>query len=376
MNSMENSYTFENTSINQQNLSESRLHNGILMQMATQLHIGLCMINGAIENLASTVSNVSNSIDKQTEALRKRKYVLVDKFYNVYDEIVKMKYDEEKKCFMMFGKNHSWKIFITSDMDEYNFERLNTKLSYSELYDMVITLDYLVNTFGVEYSMDLFNSKISTDALKKLDELLEESKKESKKLHSDLDHLINAYGLENTKDLFVSKVNADGLKKLDKLLEESKKLDSDKTSKLSDYIKESCVSIDNMNKEISETLHYKRSIGECAIIILLVYIACALAIVLGVCLNAQVAWILGLVIGIIFFPMVGMWIWNYYRYKKQGHDVLTIKQLSEKENKLKKELEVLKSNVANEILSILCESDLKIKKVDSEIKKFVDSFRK
>ena len=88
------------------------------------------------------------------------------------------------------------------------------------------------------------------------------------------------------------------------------------------------------------------------------------------------AWILGLVIGIIFFPMVGMWIWNYYRYKKQGHGVLTIKQLSEKENKLKKELEALKSNVANEILSILCESDLKIKKADSEIKKFVDSFRK
>ena len=85
MDSFENGYVFENTIINQQNLSESRLRNGILMQMATQFHIGLCMINGAIENLASTVNNVSNSIDRQTEALRKRKYVLVDKFYNVYD---------------------------------------------------------------------------------------------------------------------------------------------------------------------------------------------------------------------------------------------------------------------------------------------------
>ena len=372
MNSMENSYTFENTSINQQNLSESRLHNGILMQMATQLHIGLCMINGAIENLASTVSNVSNSIDKQTEALRKRKYVLVDKFYNVYDEIVKMKYDEEKKCFMMFGKNHSWKIFITSDMDEYNFERLNTKLSYSELYDMVITLDYLVNTFGVEYSMDLFNSKISTDALKKLDELLEESKKESKKLDFDFDYLVNAYGLKNYIHLFRDKkVDVDSLKKLDKSLEESKKLDS----KFSDYIKESCVSIDNMNKEISKTLNYKQGI-EFAIIVLLVCIACALAIVLGVCLNAQVAWILGLTIGIIFFPIGGMLIWNCYHYKKQGYGGLTIKQLSEKENKLKKEFEVFNSNVANEILSILSEPDAKIKKVDSEIENFVDSFKK
>ena len=364
MNSFENSY-----------VSESRLRNGIITQMATQLHIGLCMINGAIENLASTVSNVSNSIDKQTEALRKRKYVLVDKFYNVYDEIVKMKYDEEKKCFMMFGKNHSWKIFITSDMGEYNFERLNTKLSYSELYDTVITLDYLTNDFDLEYSMDLFNSKISADALKKLDELLEESKKESKKLHSDLDHLINAYGLKNTNDLFVGKVNADALKKLDELLEESKKLDSDKTSKLSDYIKESCVSIDNMNKEISETMQYKQGIA-CAIVTLLVCIACALAIVLGLCLNAQVTWILGLSIGIIFFPIGCVVIWNYYHYKRQGYGVLTIEQLSEKENKLKKELEALKSNVANEILSILCEPDLKIKKVDSEIENFVDSFRK
>ena len=372
--------SMENTSINQQNLSESSLRNGILTQMAMQLHIGLCRINGAIKDLTSTVKNVSNSIDRQTEALRKRKYVLVDKFYNVYDEIVKMKYDEENKCFMVFGKDHSWKIFITSDMDEYNFERLNTKLSYSELYDTVITLDYLISTFGVEYSMDLFNSKIGADVWEKLDELLDESEKEAKKVDSYVDHLISAYGLKNTAHLFSQlhggKISADALKKLDKSLDESNKLDSDKTSKLSDYIKESCVSIDNMNKEISKTLHYKQSIGGCAIIILLVYIACALTIVLGVCLNAQGAWILGLVIGIIFSPMVGMWIWNYYRYKKQGHGVLTIKQLSEKENKLKKELEALKSNVANEILSILSEPESKIKKVDSEIKKFVDSFRK
>ena len=85
MDSLENNYAFENTIINQQNLSESRLRNGILMQMAMQLHIGICRINGAIKYLTSGANNVSNSIDRQTEALRKRKYVLVDKFYNVYD---------------------------------------------------------------------------------------------------------------------------------------------------------------------------------------------------------------------------------------------------------------------------------------------------
>lgn len=375
MDSFENSYAFENTIINQQNLSESRLRNGILTLMATELHIGLCGINGAIKDLANAVSNVSNSIDRQTEALRKRKYVLVDKFYNVYDEIVKMKYDEVNKYFMVFGKNHSWKIFITSDMDEYNFERLNTMLSYSELYDTAITLDYLANAFGVEYSMDLFNSKINADALKKLDEFLEESKKESKKLDSVIYYLTNEYGLKNYLDLLHGKVNADGLKKLDRSLEESKKLDSDQTSKLSDYIKESCVSIDNMNKEISKTMNYKQGIG-CAIVTLLVCVACALAIVLGLCLNAQVAWILGLTIGIIFFPIGCMVIWNYYHYKKQGYDGLTIEQLSEKENKLKKELEAFNSNVVNEILNILCEPESKIKKVDSEIKNFVDSFKK
>lgn len=367
--------SFENTIINQQNLSESRLRNGILMLMSTELHIGLCRINGAIEDLTISVSNVSNSIDKQTEALRKRKYVLVDKFYNVYDEIVKMKYDEGNKCFMMFGKNHSWKIFITSDMDEYNFERLNTRLSYSELYDTVITLDYLVNVFEVEYSMDLFNSKINADAVKKLDVLLEESKKESKKLDSTLNYLINGYGLENTMNLPVGKVNADALKKLDNSLDESKKLDSDQTSKLSDYIKESCVSIDNMNKEISKTMQYKQGIA-CAIVTLLVCIACALAIVLGLRFNAQVAWILGLTIGIIFFPIGCMVIWNYYHYKKQGYGGLTIEQLSEKENKLKKELEAFNSNVANEILNILFEPESKIKKIDSEIENFVGPFKK
>lgn len=375
MNSMENSCAFENTSINQRNLSESSLRNGILMQMAMQLHIGLCRINGAIKDLTSAVNNVSNSIDRQTEALRKRKYVLVDKFYNVYDEIVKMKYDEENKCFMVFGKDHSWKIFITSDMDEYNFERLNTKLSYSELYDTVITLDYLISAFGVEYSMDLFNSKIGVDVWEKLDESLEESGKESKKLDSDVNYLISAYGLVNTANLFVGKVNADALKKLDELLDESKKLDSETFSKLSDYIKESCIAIDNMNKEISKLTDYKLGIA-CAIVTLLVCIACALAIVLGLCLNAQAAWILGLTFGIIFFPIGCVVIWNYYHYKKQGYGGLTIEQLSEKENKLKKNLEVFNSNVANDIKSILSEGGRKIEKIDSEIKKFVDSFRK
>ena len=296
--------SFENTIINQQNLSESRLRNGILMQMATQLHIGLCMINGAIEDLASSVSNVSNSIDKQTEALRKRKYVLVDKFYNVYDEIVEMKYDEEKKCFMMFGKIHSWKIFITSDMDDYNFERLNTSLSYSELYDTVITLDYLVNTFGVEYSMDLFNSKI----------------------------------------------NADALKGLDVLLNKSEKLASEKASTLFNF-KKMCKEGIDLESEALDAEHDRRSI----IISLLVPIVGIPAFILTATSEAPLALAIGLLILTLVFPIVFPIVMGIKGSKK----------LSEKENYLKHEF----SNIKNEY-------DAKIKKVDSEIENFVDSFKK
>lgn len=285
MNSFENSY-----------VSESRLRNGILMQAATELHIGLCKINGAIEDLAGSVSNVSNSIDKQTEALRKRKYVLVDKFYNVYDEIVRMEYDEEKKCFMMFGKNHSWKIFITSDMDDYNFERLNTSLSYSELYDTVITLDYLVNTFGVEYSMDLFNSKISADALKGLDVLLNKSEK----------------------------------------------LTSEKASTLFNFEK--------MCKEEIDFEHNFLTI----IISVLVVIVGLVAFILTATSEAPLALSIWLLILTIFFPIVFPIVMEIKGPKKP----------SEKEDYLKQ-----LSNIKNVY-------DSKIKKADSEIENFVDSFRK
>ena len=297
--------SFENTIINQQNLSESRLRNGILMQMATQLHIGLCMINGAIEYLASSVSNVSNSIDKQTEALRKRKYVLVDKFYNVYDEIVKMKYDEEKKCFMMFGKNHSWKIFITSDMDEYNFERLNTKLSYSELYDMVITLDYLVNTFGVEYSMDLFNSKI----------------------------------------------NADALKGLDVLLNKSEKLTSEKASTLFNFEK-MCKERIDLESEILDDKHNFRSF---IISLLVVIVGLSAFLLTSTSEGAPLALTIGLLILTFVFPIVFPIVMAIKGPKKP----------SEEENYLKHGI----SNIKNAY-------DSKIKKADSEIENFVDSFRK
>lgn len=309
MASFENNYAFENTIINQQNLFESRLRNGILMQMATELHIGLCRINGAIEDLASSVSNVSNSIDKQTEALRKRKYVLVDKFYNLYDEIVKMKYDEEKKCFMVFGKNHSWKIFITSDMDDYNFERLNTSLSYSELYDTVITLDYLVNTFGVEYSMDLFNSKI----------------------------------------------NADALKGLDVLLNKSEKLTSEKASTLFNFEKMCKETIDS-ESEILDDEHSARTFIIFIIISLLVTIVGIPAFILTA-EEASPALVGGLLIFIIFFPIVFCIVMEIKGPKKE--------KLSEEENYLKHEF----SNIKNEY-------DSKIKKADSEIENFVDSFRK
>lgn len=337
MDVMESNYALANTTINYDKWIESHRRNDILRQMAKELNIGLCQINGAIKALTGAISN---SIDKQTEALRKRKYVLVDEFYNIYDEIVKTKYDEEKKCFMMFGKNHSWKIFITADMDEYNFERLNTKLSYSELYDTVITLDYLVNVFGIEYSMDLFNSRINTENWEKLDELLNKPKK----------------------------------------------LASEETSKISDYKKESFAPIHDMNEKIkdlaTEKRHYKEDSYsdpgiEPIIIASITYISCILAIVLGVCFNAQASWIIGLVIGIISSPGVGVAIWDYYHYKKQGYDPSTIiKQLSKKENELKKELEVFNSNVAQEILNIENEYRVKIKKADSEIKNFVDSFKK
>lgn len=338
----ESNYAFLNTKTNYDNLSENRHRNDILRRMTTELHIGLCQINGVIKDFASAVTN---SIDKQTEALRKRKYVLVDKFYNIYDEIVKTKYDEEKKCFMMFGKNHSWKIFITADMDEYNFERLNTKLSYSELYDTVITLDYLVNAFGIEYSMDLFNSRINTENWEKLDELLNKPKE----------------------------------------------LASEETSKISGYKKESFAPINDMNEKIRdlaiEKQHYiKDSISDPGIRHIIaasiLSIICILATVFAACLNAQNlgvqnVWILGLVFEFIFSVYLGLAIWNYYQYKKQGYNPSTIiKQLSEKENELKKELEVFNSNVAQEILNIENEYKVKIKKADSEIENFVDSFRK
>ena len=337
MDTMENNYALANTMINYNNLLENYHRNDILKQMVTELHIGTCQLNGSVKNLANVVGN---SIDKQTEALRKRKYVLVDKFYNVYDEIVKMKYDEEKKCFMMFGKNHSWKIFITSDMDEYNFERLNTKLSYSELYDTVITLDYLVNAFGVEYSMDLFNSKIDSKNWKKLDELLKKSAE----------------------------------------------LASEETSKISDYREESYSPIRDMTNKMKsleiEKRHYiedsYRNPGiKCIVIISIMLISCILAIILGACFNAEVAWIVGIVIGIVTIVPFSTMIWDYYHYKKQGYDPLTItKQLEEKEDKLKKELEVFNSNVAQGILNIENEYRVKIKKADYEIKDFVNSFRK
>lgn len=333
----ESNYAFLNTTINYDNLSESRHRNDILRQMTTELHIGLCQINGVIKDFASAVTN---SIDKQTEALRKRKYVLVDKFYNIYDEIVKTKYDEEKKCFMMFGKNHSWKIFITADMDEYNFERLNTKLSYSELYDTVITLDYLVNVFGIEYSMDLFNSRINTENWEKLDELLNKSKE----------------------------------------------LASEETSKISGYKKESFAPINDMNEKIRdlaiEKLHYIKDsysdpgVGH-IITASILCIFCVLTFVLGLCFNVLGLWIFGLVVGFVVFLYAYSSIFGYYHYKKQGYNPSTIiKQLSEKENELKKELEVLNSNVAQEILNIENEYKVKIKKADSEIKNFVDSFKK
>lgn len=334
---MESNYALVNTTINYDNLSENRHRNDILRRMTTELHIGLCQINGVIKDFASAVTN---SIDKQTEALRKRKYVLVDKFYNIYDEIIKMKYDKEKKCFMMFGKNHSWKIFITADMDEYNFERLNTKLSYSELYDTVITLDYLVNVFGIEYSMDLFNSRINTENWEKLDELLNKPKE----------------------------------------------LASEETSKISDYKKESFAPINDINEKIRdleiEKLHYEKDsysdpgIGH-IITASILCIICVLGIVLGVCLNVQNLWVFALIMEIIFLLYAFAVIWTYYQYKKQGYNHLTIiKQLSEKENELKKELEAFNSNVAQEILNIENEYRVKIKKADSEIKNFVDSFKK
>ena len=331
---MENNYAIANTMINYNNLLENYHRNDILRQMVTELHIGTCHLNGAVKNLANVVGN---SIDKQTEALRKRKYVLVDKFYNVYDEIVKMKYDEEKKCFMMFGKNHSWKIFITSNMDEYNFERLNTKLSYSELYDTVITLDYLVNAFGVEYSMDLFNSRINREETNELNELL---------------------------------------KKYDNLK-------SEKQSKIDNHKKELKTLIYNKNiieeERVSKFNFYKETLpGICPIISVSIWLmVCIVLIILGVCFDVTILWVIATIVSGITIFVLSLMIWDYCYSKKQCDDILSeMDKLDKKILELNKKIDTLKSTRTQKIAKVKDEYETKIKKTSSEIKDFVDSFRK
>ena len=334
MDTMENNYALANTMINYNNLLENYHRNDILRQMVTELHIGTCQLNGAVKNLANVVGN---SIDKQTEALRKRKYVLVDKFYNVYDEVVKMKYDEEKKCFMMFGKNHSWKIFITSDVDEYNFERLNTKLSYSELYDTVITLDYLVNAFGVEYSMDLFNSRINREETNELNELL---------------------------------------KKYDNLK-------SEKQSKIDNHKKELKTLIYNENiieeERESKFNFYKETLpGICPIISVSIWLmACIVLIILGVCFDVTILWVIATIASGITIFVLSLMIWDYCYSKKQCDDILSeMDKLDKKILELNKKIDTLKSTRTQKIAKVKDEYETKIKKTSSEIKDFVDSFRK
>ena len=334
MDTMENNYALANTMINYNNLLENYHRNDILRQMVTELHIGTCQLNGAVKNLANVVGN---SIDKQTEALRKRKYVLVDKFYNVYDEIVKMKYDEEKKCFMMFGKNHSWKIFITSNMDEYNFERLNTKLSYSELYDTVITLDYLVNAFGVEYSMDLFNSRINREETNELNELL---------------------------------------KKYDNLK-------SEKQSKIDNHKKELKTLIYNKNiieeEMVSKFNFYKETLpGICPIIsVSILLMVCIVLIILGVCFDVTILWVIATIVSGITIFVLSLMIWDYCYSKKQCDDILSeMDKLDKKILELNKKIDTLKSTRTQKIAKVKDEYETKIKKTSSEIKDFVDSFRK
>lgn len=334
MDTMENNYALANTMINCNNLLENYHRNDILRQMVNELHIGTCQLNGSVENLANVVGN---SIDKQTEALRKRKYVLVDKFYNVYDEIVKMKYDEEKKCFMMFGKNHSWKIFVTSDMDEYNFERLNTKLSYSELYDTVITFDYLVNAFGVEYSLDLFNSRINREETNELNELL---------------------------------------KKYDNLK-------SEKQSKIDNHKKELKTLIYNENI-IEEEREYKFNfyketlpgIGH-IISVSILLMAFIVLTILGVCFDVTILFVTAAIVSGITIFVLGLMIWDYCYSKKQCDDILPeIDKLDKKILELNNKIDTLKSTRAQKIAKVKDEYETKIKKTSFEIKDFVDSFRK
>lgn len=334
MDTMESNYAIANTMINCNNLLENYHRNDILRQMVSELHIGTCQLNGAVENLANVVGN---SIDKQTEALRKRKYVLVDKFYNVYDEIVKMKYDEEKKCFMMFGKNHSWKIFITSDMDEYNFERLNTKLSYSELYDTVITLDYLVNAFGVEYSMDLFNSKIDSKNWKKLDSLLTKYNNLKSEEQSKID---------NYKEELETVIYNEDIKR------------EEMASKFNSY------------KETSP------DIGP-IIPVSILLVACIVLIILGVCFDVTILWVSATIASGITIFVLSLMIWDYCYSKKQCDDILPeMGKLGKEILELNQKIDTLKSTGAQEIVDIKDEYETKIKKTSSEIKNIVDSFRK
>lgn len=132
----------------------------LLEELSNQLHLDL--------------SGVHNSLKSIGDNIRKKKYVLVDFFYNVYDEIIQMKYNEQEKCFMLFGIHHSWEIYIT-DMDEYTFGRLKTKLAYSELYDTLITLEGLINEFDIGYSMDTFDSVIGKRNVNELNLLIKSS---------------------------------------------------------------------------------------------------------------------------------------------------------------------------------------------------------
>lgn len=149
--------------------------NRLLQELSSQLHLDL--------------KGVNNSIQAIGDNLRKKKYVLVDFFYNVYDEIIQMKFNEQEKCFMLFGIHHSWKIYIT-DMDEYTFGRLKTKLTYSELYDTLITLEDLIGEFDIGYSMDTFDSVISKRNVDELNLLI--------KAYDDLKEE-GAFELEKTK---------------------------------------------------------------------------------------------------------------------------------------------------------------------------------
>lgn len=297
--------------------------NRLLQELGNQLHLDL--------------STANNSLQTIGDNLRKKRYVIVDFFYDIYDEIIQIDYDEARECFMLFGTHHSWQIYI-HDMDKYTFGRIKTKLSYSELYDTVVTLEDLVNEFDIGYSMDSFDSVISKSSADKLNSLA--------KISDDLKE-------EETFEL----------KKAQKALADAE-MQLDKYETMRNEARA-------LPKPISKGDVIASAVGG--------VVSCALTIafiILGICVAALC------LIGALFFGafFLSSLLYGFSRCV----DARTLESLDyDPAQKLKlalagiEEMEKKINTLKSETLAhIKDEYDAKITSADKEVKDFVDSYRK